>query len=233
MKLLSINVSLPKPVSYRGKEVETGIFKTPVDGPITVRTLNLEGDGQADLKSHGGVCKAIYAYPFEHYAHWALELDRTDFTFGQFGENLTVEGILEDQINVGDVLRVGSALLEVSQPRVPCFKLGLRMGGLDAFPKEFLKSGFVGFYLRVLEEGEVAVGAPIKRIRSDPKSMSIRDISHLMHFDRENLKDTEKALGLAALPPGWCHAFEKRLANAGVPFEPRNHPLEADCCIGL
>ena len=233
MKLLSVNVSLPKPVSYRDKEIMTGIFKAPVDGPVTVRSLNIEGDGQADLKSHGGVCKAIYAYPFEHYAHWAHVLDRRDLAFGQFGENFTIEGLLEDHVYIGDVLRVGSVLLEVTQPRVPCFKLGIRMGGLDGFPKDFLKSGLVGFYMRVLEEGEVVAGAAIERVKTDPAGMSIRDISYLMHFDKDNLNGAKKALGLEALPPGWCRAFERRLSNAGVAFEPRTHPLRDRSCVGL
>ncbi len=154
MKLLSVNVSPPKEVAHGGKTVTTGIFKEPVDGRVMLRTLNLDGDGQADLTGHGGIYKAAYAYSVENYDYWKRELGRTDFTFGQFGENLTVEGMLEDEIHVGDVFRAGGALVEVTQPRVPCYKLGIKMG-LRGFEKTFLASRRVGFYLRVLEEGEV------------------------------------------------------------------------------
>lgn len=233
MRLLSINVSLPRVVTHTAETVTTGIFKEPVSGPISLRTRNLEGDGQADLKSHGGICKAVYAYPYEHYRYWSQELDRTDLAFGQFGENFTVEGMLEKDVSVGDVFRVGGALLEITQPRVPCFKLGIRMGGLDGFPKRFLKSGLVGFYMRVLQEGQVAAGTTIKRIKTDPEGMSIYDISHLMHFDKDNLSDANKALGIEALSPGWCRAFERRLIKANIPFDRRDYPLEKECCAGL
>lgn len=233
MELVSINLSLPKTVAHKGKTVSTGIFKEPVDSPITVRKLNLQGDQQADLKSHGGVCKALYAYPNEHYAHWTRELDRTDFSFGQFGENFTVEGMLESEVYVGDLLQLGSAVFEVTQPRVPCFKLGIRMGGLDDFPNRFLRSGLVGFYLRVLEEGTVSARMKIERIRTAADSLSIRDIHEIMHFDKRNFDAAKKALGIDALSPGWCRAFERRLSAAGVPFEARKHPLEKECCEGL
>src|SRR5215204_7170573 len=157
MKLLSVNVSPPAEVVHGGKTVTTGIFKEPVDGRVMLRTLNLDGDGQADLIGHGGIHKAAYAYSVENYEYWKRELGRTDFTFGQFGENFTVEGMLEDAVHIGDVFRVGDALVEVTQPRVPCYKLGLKMG-LKGFEKKFLASCLVGFYLRVLEEGEVGVG---------------------------------------------------------------------------
>jgi len=127
MKLLSVNVSQPKEVEHNGKTVTTGIFKEPVTGRVIVRKLNLDGDGQADLKHHGGEHKAVYAYPFEHYAFWRGELDRDDLTPGQFGENFTVEGMLEDEVHIGDVFRVGKALVQVTQPRVPCSKIGLKM----------------------------------------------------------------------------------------------------------
>jgi len=136
MKVLSVNVSLPTEVLYRDKRVTTGIFKEPVNGRVMLRTLNLDGDGQADLIGHGGIYKAAYVYSIENYDYWKRELGRTDFTFGQFGENVTVEGMLEDQIYVGDVFRVGSALVEVTQPRVPCYKLGIKMG-LSQFVKMF------------------------------------------------------------------------------------------------
>ena len=131
MKLKSLNLSLPITVDQGNKQVETGIFKTSVNAPVMVRELNIVGDKQADVKFHGGVCKAVYAYPFEHYAHWEQKLGRTDFSFGQFGENFTVEGLSEKNVSIGDILNIGSAVFEVTQPRLPCFKLGIRMGGLN------------------------------------------------------------------------------------------------------
>ena len=222
-----------KTVTHRGKTVSTGIFKEPANGPIEVRKLNLEGDHQADLEFHGGVCKAVYAYPIEHYTHWARELDRADFSFGQFGENFTVEGMLESEIYVGDVLRIGDVVFEVTQPRVPCFKLGIRMGDVDDFQNRFLRSGFVGFYLRVLEEGTVSAGMEIERVSKRSDSMSIQDIHKSMHFDKRNLDAAKKALEIDALSPGWCREFERRLVAADVPFEARTHPLEKECCGGL
>ena len=213
--------------------MSTGIFKEPVKESVLVKKLNLEGDQQADLKFHGGVCKAVYAYPFKHYVHWERVLNRKDFVFGQFGENLTIDGLTENDVYIGDTLRVGSALFEVTQPRVPCFKLGIRMGGLNEFPKSFLTSGLVGFYLRVLEEGSIAEGDDVEHRRVDSNSLSISEIHHAMHFDKNNISLAKKALEIEALPPGWCKAFEKRLAAAGEPFEVRVHPLASECCSGL
>jgi MOSC domain-containing protein YiiM len=171
MKVLSVNVSPPAEVVHGGK---TGIFKEPVDSRVTLRTLNLDGDGQADLEGYGGICRAAYVYSIENYDHWKRELGRTDFAFGQFGENFTVEGMLEDRIHVGDVFRVGGALVEVTQPRVPCYKLGIKMG-FPRFVKKFLASCRVGFYLRVLEEGEVGAGDVLDRVRTDPERMTVRE----------------------------------------------------------
>jgi MOSC domain-containing protein YiiM len=233
LKLLSINSSTPKAATYNGKRVMTSIFKQPVDGSIFVGRLNLQGDQQADLESHGGVCKAIYAYPIEHYRHWERELGRSALSFGQFGENFTVEGILESEIYVGDILELGRVVLEVTQPRVPCFKLGIRMGGLEDFPNRFLKSGLVGFYLRVLKEGEVKAGMSIKRIGTGSSSMSIRDLHWAMHFDKHNLESAKTAVSIDALSPGWRRKFERRLSAAGVPYDVRIHPFEEECCTGL
>jgi MOSC domain-containing protein YiiM len=215
MKLLSVNVSPPAEVVHGGKTVTTGIFKEPVDGRVMFRTLNLDGDGQADLIGHGGIHKAAYAYSVENYDYWKRELGRTDFTFGQFGENFTVEGMLEDGIHVGDVFRVGGALVEVTQPRVPCFKLGIKMG-LPRFVKMFLASCRVGFYLRVLEEGEVGAGDGFERVRTDPERMTVREICRLLYFDRGNLEGARRALRVRALSPGWRQSFEERLAKTGA-----------------
>ncbi|MBW8057676.1 MAG: MOSC domain-containing protein [candidate division NC10 bacterium] len=231
MKLLSINVSLPKEVPYMGKTTTTGIFKEPVHGRVMLRTLNLDGDGQADLKGHGGIHKAAYTYSTENYDYWKRELGRTDFTFGQFGENFTVEGMLDDAIHVGDVFRVGTALVEVTQPRVPCFKLGIKMG-LAPFPKMFLASGRPGFYLRVLEEGEVGAGDVIERITIDSERMTVREVCHLLYFDPKNVKGARKALRIQALSPGWRQSFEERLTKAGVPIEHSEEPREGEKCCG-
>ena len=215
MELLSVNISPPKEVVHGGKTVTTGIFKVPADGRVMLRRLNLDGDGQADLVGHGGIYKAAYAYSVENYDYWERELGRTDFTFGQFGENLTVEGMLEDEIHVGDVFRAGGALVEVTQPRVPCYKLGVKMG-LRGFEKMFLASCRVGFYLRVVEEGEVGAGDDLDRIRTDPERMTVRQICHLLYFDSENLEGARKALRIRALSPGWRQSFKERLAKTAA-----------------
>ena len=157
MKLLSVNVSLPREVPYKGKTVRTGIFKEAAQGRVKLGGLNLEGDGQADLVGHGGIYKAVHVYSIENYDYWKRELGRDDFSYGQFGENFTVEGMPDDKVNVGDVFRVGTALVEVTQPRVPCFKLAMKME-MPNFLKVLMPSERVGFYLRVLEEGEVGAG---------------------------------------------------------------------------
>jgi MOSC domain-containing protein YiiM len=218
MKLLSVNVSLPVEVLYRGKMVTTGIFKEPVNRRVMLRTMNLDGDGQADLVGHGGIHKAAYVYSIENYYYWKQELGRTDFAFGQFGENFTVEGMQEDEIYVGDVFRVGSALVEVTQPRVPCYKLGIRMG-LPQFVKMFLATCQVGFYLRVLEEGEVGAGDVFDRVRTEPERMTVREICHLLYFDPKNLRGAKNALRIRALSPGWRRSFVERLAKTGPSIE--------------
>ncbi len=214
MKLLSINVSHPREVTHGRKTVRTGIFKEPVAGRVALRELNLEGDGQADLVNHGGLHRAVYVYTVENYDHWGRELGRDDLSFGQFGENFTVDGMMEEDVHIGDVFRVGNALVEVSQPRPPCFKLGIKMA-LPRFPKLFLASGRVGFYLRVLEEGEVGEGDEIERVRPDPERLTVRETSHLLFFEGENLKGARRALRVPALSPGWRESFEERLVTAG------------------
>lgn len=162
MQLLSVNVGLPREVAVGGKTLRTSIFKTPVGGRLAIRDNNLDGDRQADLSVHGGVSKAIYVYPHEHYAFWRRELPDVELQPGHFGENLTSEGLLEDDVHVGDRLRIGSAELVVTQPRMPCSKLGVRFGRLDMV-KRFLDSRRSGFYLAVAHEGAVAAGDPIER----------------------------------------------------------------------
>ena len=220
MRLKSVNVSMPRDIEHAGKAVSTGIFKTPVDGRIMLRRLNLDGDGQADLWGHGGAFRAVYAYPLEHYAYWEKALGRDDFPIGQFGENFTVEGMFDDEVCVGDVFRIGGALLEVSQPRIPCYKLAIKMG-VEGFQNQFLESGKVGFYFRVLEEGEVGAGDAIELVRPDARRLTVTQVSNLLFFDKENLEGTRRALQIPALSHGWKGSFQERLAKAEAPAQSR------------
>jgi len=161
MRLISVNIGLPQEVEIKGQPVLTGIYKSPTQNRVWLSKLSLAGDGQADLKVHGGKHQAAYSYPFEHYAHWQSVLGRESFTYGTFGENFTVTGLLEESVWVGDVLQIGGAIEQVTQPRLPCFKFGHRIGQPDLL-KEFLQSGRSGFYLRVLAEGDVGAGDAIK-----------------------------------------------------------------------
>ena len=211
MKLLSVNTGLPREVIHHGRPVTTGIYKKPAAGAVWLAHLNLEGDGQADLRVHGGADKAVYAYPFEHYAFWAAETGRDDFAYGQFGENFTIMGLLEDVACIGDVFQIGGARLQVSQPRTPCFKLGLRMGD-DGFPLRFIAANRTGFYLRVLAEGRVAAGDAIEWIERAADSMSVRDVFRLRHVGGTR-EDYARAARLPGLAASWRIAFEKRLAE--------------------
>ena len=213
MKLISVNVSQPKEVLHNGKRIKTGIFKEPVSGRTMMRRLNLDGDGQGDPTVHGGVHKAVYVYPIEHYDYWKQELGRDDLTYGKFGENLTVEGMSEDTVHIGDIFRIGEALVEVSQPRVPCFKLGIKMGN-PRIVKPFLESKRVGFYVRVLEEGKVGAGDAIERTKVGEGQMTVKEIVHLRHLDNTNTGAAEKAANLPALTPSWRDSFEEIVAQA-------------------
>jgi len=172
MKLLSIQVGHPRKVKWRRRTVTTGIYKDPVEGRIMLRRSNLEGDEQADLRVHGGWDKAVYVYPSEHYAFWRTALSGMDLPYGMFGENFTTEGLDESSVRIGDRFRIGGAVVEVTQPRVPCYKLGVRFGRPD-MPQRFHASGRCGFYLAVLEEGDVGAGDVWKRIGRDPNAMSV------------------------------------------------------------
>jgi len=201
-RVLSLNTSSVRKVEYNGEVVGTGIFKQPVEGRVMARRLTLEGDVQVDLRYHGGEHKAVYAYPHEHYATWSAELGRDDLSFGQFGENLTTEGLLEDTVHVGDRFRIGGALLEVTQPREPCFKLGIKMGD-PTFPKRFVKAMRSGFYLRVIEEGEIGKGDPIERVELGPEQFSIHALYHLRFRDRGNREEIRRACSIPALSKEW------------------------------
>jgi len=226
MKLLSVNVSLPKEVPYKGKTVRTGIFKEAAQGRVKLSGLNLDGDGQADLVGHGGIYKAVHAYSIENYDYWKRELGRDDFSYGQFGENFTVEGMPDDKVNVGDVFRVGTALVEVTQPRVPCFKLAMKME-MPNFLKVLMPSERVGFYLRVLEEGEVGAGDVVERVKIDPEQMTVREMFHLLYFAKQKPEGARKALRIPAMSPGWRDSFEDIVGKA-----PKGSAEGVDCCSG-
>lgn len=210
MKLLSVNVSQPTTVSYRGRSVTTGIFKAQVAGRVMVRHMNVDGDRQADLSVHGGADKAVYVYSSEHYVPWGHELGRNDLAFGQFGENLTVEGMREETVHIGDTFRIGGALLEVTQPRVPCYKLGLKMGSTQ-FPKKFLASNRTGYYVRVLEEGNVGAGDSIERITTDPEQMTVRQTVRLAFFEQDDVAMLEKVLRIRGLSQEWRGMLQEQL----------------------
>lgn len=214
MRILSVNVSLPRVVEYRGKKVETGIFKEPVSGRVMVRTLNLDGDRQADLRVHGGADKAVYAYTIENYEYWQRKLARDDFSYGQFGENLTVTGMTDDVVRIGDVYGVGGATVQVTQPRLPCYKLAIRMG-MPTFPKLFLASRRTGFYLRVLEEGEVGAGDELRLLERDPEPLTVEDVVRLYYFDRTDLEGARAALRVKPLGSGFREGFAERIGATG------------------
>lgn len=212
MKLRSVNTSGLTQVMHQGELVHTGIFKRPVAGSVSVGTIQMAGDKQADLLNHGGADKAVYGYPWEHYPRWAAELDRDDFEPGQFGENLTTEGILESELSIGDRLRVGTVLLEVSQPRMPCFKLNIRMKS-PTFSKVFLKSGLVGFYFRVIETGELQAGDTIEIEPAACERVSISEVVYTRFFDTKNIAALERILGNPALAEVWRRDFEELAAK--------------------
>ena len=203
MKLLSIQVGLPREVQWQRRTVSTGIFKEPVKGPVMMRTLNLDGDRQADLTVHGGTHKAVYVYPSEHYAFWGAELP-----WGAFGENLTTEGLLEDRVHLGDRFRIGEAEVVVTQPRMPCFKLGIKFGD-PAIVQRFLESRRSGFYLAVLREGIVEAGDPVELLGEDPHLVTVDDIYRLFLGERDD-DALERALKVEVLPEGWKVHLQRR-----------------------
>jgi len=209
-RILSVNVSFPKEVDFEGQKVTTGIFKEPIDGRIMLRTLNLEGDKQADLTVHGGPDKAVYAYPIEHYEFWLKVFPNMEMPNGMFGENFTTEGLMEAEVNVGDVFRIGSSKVVATQPRMPCYKLGVKFGRMDVL-KKFLASGRSGIYLKVLEEGEVGAGDPIIQIKKDTNRVGISDIVKLYASDREDIKTMRRAVKVEALPEVWKHYFYEQI----------------------
>lgn len=209
MELLAISLAVPKQVEYNQRWISTGIYKEPVSRPVRATALGLEGDVQVDRKNHGGQDKAIYAYTVENYRFWEQELNRGSFPYGQFGENFTVTGLPDEAVHIGDLFRIGPILVQVTQPRVPCFKLGLKMGD-PLFVNAFLRSGRAGFYLRVLEEGEVSPGDTIMRIRVDEERLTLRDAMLALVKGPRQHEIIDRALRIDALSEAWREDLEKR-----------------------
>jgi len=213
VNVISINAGLPRNVEWRGQIVQTSIFKDPIAGTVKVRRLNIDGDQQSDLSVHGGPDKAVYVYPFEHYAFWRKELPSLEFPMGAFGENFSTTGLDEESVHIGDRFRIGSAEFAVTQPRMPCYKLTIRFNRPDMI-KRFLQSGRTGFYLAVTGEGEVAAGDAITRIASDPDAVPVADVVSLYASDADNQELLRRVSGLASLPESWRDYFRKRLWQA-------------------
>jgi MOSC domain-containing protein YiiM len=210
MKIISLNIGLPRLVEYHGEPVATGIFKEPVPGPVMLRTLNLDGDRQADLSVHGGVSKAAYGYPSEHYEFWKKQLPEMNLPYGMFGENFTTEGLFEDAVNVGDRFRVGKAELMATEPRLPCYKLGIKFGRTDII-KRFLQSRRTGFYFAVVREGEVKAGDEIELVSRDRNGITIADVTRLYAFEKDDLEGLRRVVKLGALSESWREYFLNRL----------------------
>jgi ferredoxin-NADP reductase/MOSC domain-containing protein YiiM/ferredoxin len=223
-RLLSVNVGLPRDIAWQGRTVHTGIWKTPVQGPRRVRRLNIDGDGQGDTAGHGGEQRAVYVYQDESYRYWQEHLGRSNFVPGQFGENFTVDGLADAEVCIGDRYWIGSALFEVTQPRVTCYRLGIRMEQPD-MAALLVRHGRPGFYLRVIEEGDVEAGDDIVQVASGPESMSVSEINALLYLPPHPRDGLERALKIPALSRGWRRSFEAMLAQ-------NDHPATGNAGLG-
>jgi MOSC domain-containing protein YiiM len=212
MKIVSVNVGRPREIDWKGKTIRTSIFKEPVQGRVRLEALNFVGDEQADLSVHGGPQKAVYGYASEHYDFWRQQLPGVHLPWGAFGENLTTEGLLEEEINIGNRYQLGSAVVMVTQPRTPCYKLGVRFGR-DDIVKRFLESGRPGFYFSVIQEGEVAAGDALELVYREAADVTVADILRLYVTDKQNLSLTQRAVRVAGLADGWRDYFQRRLAQ--------------------
>jgi ferredoxin-NADP reductase/MOSC domain-containing protein YiiM len=211
-RLLSVNVGLPRDIAWKGRTVHTGIWKTPVEGRCRVGRLNLDGDGQGDLAGHGGEQRAVFVYQIESYRYWQDQLERTDFVHGQFGENFTIEGLPDDAVCIGDRYQIGSALFEITQPRVTCYRVGIRMNE-PRMPALLTSSGRPGFYFRVLQEGEVGAGDEIVKVGETKERMTVAEINALLYLPNHPRDRLERALRIAPLSPGWRSSFEALLQS--------------------
>jgi len=210
MRIAAVNVGLPREVTWKGQTVTTGIFKAPVGGPVALRRHNLEGDRQADLSVHGGPTKAVYLYPTQHYDYWRDELGDDELAWGSFGENLTVDGLDEETVCIGDEFRAGSARVVVTEPRMPCYKLAIRFDRADMV-KRFLSSQRTGFYFSVAEEGLVQVGDQLERVSTHPDGLRVADVTRLYTTERADEALLRKAIAVAVLPEKWRGFFEHQL----------------------
>ena len=218
---MSVNVGMPKNVAWQGKNVYTGVFKDPVSGHRRVRKLNIEGDGQGDLAGHGGEQRAVFVYQLDSYRYWERELGRDDFVYGQFGENFTVEGLGDDEVCIGDRYRIGTATFEVTQPRVTCYRVGIRMND-PRIPALLVSHHRPGFYFRVLEEGDVQPGDEIVKLAAGPEQMPVAEADALLYLPGHGRQELLRALRIPALSPGWQASFQSLLeeepgsGNAGL-----------------
>jgi len=213
MKIFSLNVGVPREVQWHAGSVVTGIYKQPVEGRVALRRLNLDGDRQADLTVHGGPYKSVYCYPHEHYAYWKKVLPGRDLPIGVFGENFTTDGLLEDSVYLGDTFSIGFAEVIVTQPRLPCYKLGIRFES-DDMVRRFLASRRTGFYLAVTREGEVGAGDEIKLIARDPMAVPVSEITRLYiakTYEADDVASLQRTLRVGALPESWKEYFRERL----------------------
>ena len=214
MKILSINVSEPQKVIFNGKELITSIYKKPVSKIVQVTSQGIEGDRQADLSVHGGYDKAVYGYSYNHYKLWGEKLGKEFSDFGLVGENLTIDNFDENEINIGDRFKINDCVLQVSQPRIPCYKIGIKMNSRD-FPKMFSQSGLLGSYFRVIEEGKIENGNEIQKVHSEENSMSIMDIASILFVDIKNIDLMKKALDIKPLTEEIKEKFRERLMKLG------------------
>jgi MOSC domain-containing protein YiiM len=216
VQLVSLNVARPRLMVYTGTPINTGIFKKPVSGPVQLRTLNLDGDRQADLSAHGGPYKAVYGYPSEHYPFWRQELPGVDLPWGMFGENFTTSGLLEDELHVGDRFQIGAAIVMVRQPRTPCYKLAAKFQRDDMLQR-FLVSGRSGFYFSVEQEGSVAEGDAFELLKRNDEGVTISELNRLFVHEKYNQDLLRKAVGTEALPENWREYLSERLDQPAVP----------------
>ena len=230
-RLISLNVGLPQDVAWQGRTVRTAVWKRPVEGPRRARRLNIDGDGQGDLGGHGGEQRAVFLYQLDSYRHWARELGRDDLEHGIFGENLTVEGLGDDEVCIGDRYRIGGAVLEVTQPRVTCYRVGIRVGD-PRIPALLVSHRRPGFYLRVLDEGDVQAGDEIVKLASGPEGMTVVEVDGLLYLPGHPREQLRRALRIPALSPGWQASFQALVedeggGNAAWPRRPRRRPGRA------
>ena len=212
--LLSVNVGMPQDVTWHGKTVHTAVWKKPVSGPRMARRLNIDGDGQGDLAGHGGEQRAVFVYQIESYRYWQEQLGRDDFTYGQFGENFTVQGLADDQVCIGDRYQIGGAVFEVTQPRVTCFRVGIRMDD-PQMPALLVSQHRPGFYLRVLTEGAVQAGQEIVKLAAGPEGMTVAEMDALLYLPGHPRQQLLRALRIPALSGGWKASFQEMLDQSG------------------